>query len=759
MVLVAAILLWPESPTSSSQDSPPVSATLQEIAPETSTIAPQLTRTEMEAVEEQYGASKQTETRDGFALLRTFVHDAQKRPVGEIPVQLWIHWPGFDPSPWLSATSEEDGIARIQVPLKFAEEEGLSLTLGFGFPNAKEDSVTISPTDIPSEPVPLALHGLGIVEVSLVAQDGSPWPHPVTISFHEAPKPRLPWGSKEEHPKPGAGTIEFETDGDGKARLLCKADDRKYEIGVFGSGYGTWERKAFAAPDHDGIRQVEVRLIEPLPLHRFLLVDAGGAPLTLQPWIGSMSRMTQFPDGGRQSQSSRVSGITDKHGIARFAYRKRKVEEPPTSRGLTVEVSLAEDAIALRGKLDLTSLSMDPAGGLGTLALAPIGILASGRVRDSAGKELDEVQILVSEDRGVPSGKPGMVTAWPLGVDVQWLPNGGFRIQGASPAENLRMRFSAIGHHDLEIPVVSGSQDLKIVLLPSLVVRGRVTGIRPKDHERARLLWIPPGSSASGNSMSGEVVSTKLDAEGNFLFSNLKDSYPGEVRVYLGNTEPELAKSTHVYPHRLDEEPDSRLLPLAVEPYHHYLIHLEDDEGKALNGVQYFLSNSFNNPGSSRSTVFAPRIETFSTHKELKLSAFHPGFRILRSRVTPGESTLQFEEPFYARLRLENQPEVPEGMKLEVKLLTGSGSGLLNHQTMTLPSLIPKILPAIGIPEAGRFRIMLNLKHGRHIEPVYYPDGSLFFLLDVRDEPNQEFEYTFPNAGIAEAAKILEAAE
>lgn len=290
----------------------------------------------------------------------------------------------------------------------------------------------------------------------------------------------------------------------------------------------------------------------------------------------------------------------------------------------------------------------------------------------------------------------------------------------------------------------------------SLVVRGNVKGILPRHRARARVLWIPQGAVATGNSQSGEVLTTSLEKDGSFLFSELRPSGYGEVRIYLGLHDPPLANIPVVRPHTMDAVPDSRLDPLQLKPYTHILLRFEDQDGNPVEGVRYRLSPQSLSFPRMDSVAFGSEVELFTQEEIPEVLAFHPFFRIYRGRLSPGLNTLTLRDSYRATIEFTELPVVPEGMQLRMRIITQAGDGIMNPHVIDLPSTLPPILPGIGIPVGGTYEIMLELKKGRHFEVVEYPDGRLLHTLHVPDLSGQVFRFAFPNEGIAKAAKVLE---
>jgi hypothetical protein len=691
-------------------------------------------------------------------LLQVSVQDPSGEPIELVPVSLWTINRGRY-FPWKVEKTLPDGIASFALPIT-EESKDLKLAVGFEFPYVGSKTVQLSRSDLPTEPIALNLEPTGSVAVQLIGPDDQPWGLATEVRL--APAPGFFERKRKALQKSGPGIGAQKSDAEGNVLFPFVALNKQYIVGVQYNSWGKWERQTFAAPSAAG-EQIEIvlKLIKPVPMVRFRLLDPKGAPVVSHDWFGILSQF-DLSGGGMSSRGSSANSSTDAEGYTIYPLNVSQKLASWTLRQLTLSCRVPNTGPMLHARIDLTPKLNAGMQDIGDVQLLKFKPLVSGRILSDRGTPVAGVS-LTMEEQTVITGPDKQSEAWDyLSGSTKVDAEGNFTVSGSTPTAALKLTFEADGFHTLVQEVEVGSSGHQFAFEASFVISGQLEMAEGAIQKRARILFIPPGSMATGSMSSGQVSHAVLQEDGRFVISGLKNQTPGEIALFYGGGETALARIPDVSPVPADASPDPRINPLRIGPVHHFEVSFVNSAGKSVRDVQFLV---FADPAGQElgigqqlrdSTVFGNRLELQSPLARFKVGYYAEGYQYGEAEIEPGETTLTLKTAVMATLHLDNTLELPPGTQLQVELESEAAMGLADDR-VTLPAFIPSVLPIVPIPAAGTYRIKLRLKdiESKKSTEVYWPGGAESLEILVGEHEGQEFNASFPNEQIQEAAAKL----
>jgi hypothetical protein len=693
-------------------------------------------------------------------LLQVSVQDPAGEPIELVPVSLWTINRGRH-YPWQVESTLQDGIASFALPIT-EESKDLKLAVGFEFPYVGSKTVQLSRSDLPTEPIVLNLEPTGSVAVQLIGPDDQPWGLATEVRL--APTPGFFERKSKALQKSGPGIGALKSDAEGKVLFPFVALKKQYIVGVQYNSWGKWERQTIAAPAVAGeLIDIVLKLIEPVPMIRFRLLDPEGAPVVSRDWFGILSQF-DLSGGGMSSRGSSANSSTDAEGYTIYPLNVSQKLASWTLRQLTLSCRVPNTGPMLYARIDLTPKLNAGMQDIGDVQLLKFKPLVSGRILSDRGTPVAGVS-LTMEEQTVITGPDKQSEAWDyLSGSTKVDAEGNFTVSGSTPTAALKLTFEADGFHPLVQEVEVGSSGHQFAFEASFVISGQLIMAEGNSAKRASVRFVPPGAIATGSMRSGRVSNAVMQEDGRFVISGLKDQTSGEIAVFYGRSETALSRISDVSPMPADTAQDPRINPLRIGEIHHYEVSFMNSAGKKVRGVQYLLSAV--DPGQQSgtgkplqaSTGFGSFLELQSQIDRFKLSYYTEGFQYDEAEIEPGETIITLKTAVMATLRLDNTLELPPGTELQIELESEAAMGLANDR-VTLPAFIPAVLPILPIPAAGTYRIKLRLKdiESKKSTEVYWPGGAESLEILVGEHEGQEFNASFPNEQIQEAAAKLKA--
>jgi hypothetical protein len=692
--------------------------------------------------------------------LRVLVHDPEGQPLATVPVSLWTMSRGRY-YPWKEVGTLEDGIATFDLPPLDGADD-LKLAVGFKFPYVGSKTVQLKRSALPAEPISLSLEATGSIAVQLIGPDDQPWPYATEVRL--VPAPGFFERKSKALQKFGPGYGSQESNAEGQVVFPFVAIKKQYVVGVQYNSWGKWQRRNFAAPAKAGGKvEIVLRLIEPVPMVRFRLLDPDGAPVNSRDWFGVLSQF-DLSNGGMSSRGSSANSNTDADGYTLFPINVNQRLDSWTLRQLTLNCRVPDTGPMLHARVDLTRKLNPGVQDIGDVQLLKFKLLASGRILSDRGTPVEGVS-LTMEEQTVITGPESQSEHWDyLSGATQVKADGSFTVSGSSSTTALKLTFEADGYHPLVQEVAVGSSGHQFQFEASFVISGQLILAEGSAPQRARLIFVPSGSMVTGSMSSGNISHAVIKEDGHFMISGLKNQTPGEIAVFYGSGETALARIPEVSPLPVDAAPDPRLNPLRIGEMHHYEVSFVNSAGNKVRNVQYLL---FANPAGQElglgkqlrdSTVFNNRLELQSPLDHFKVGYYAEGYQYGEIEIEPGETVVTLKTAVMATLRLDNTLELPPGTELRIELESDAAMGLVNDG-VTLPAFIPTVLPIVPIPAAGTYHIKLRLKDIESNKSILvsWPDGAETLDFEVGEHEGQEFNASFPNQQIREAAEKLKA--
>jgi hypothetical protein len=707
----------------------------------------------------------QTSTQEETFALQVQVVSPQGDKLAGVPVSLWTVFEGrYSSLPWKESVTNESGLATLHLPPPPADYDR-SLAVGFPFPCGKSKPVRLMRSELPAEPITLTLAATGEVEVQLLGADGKPWLLPMTVIL--APSPGLFQDKRSVLRKDGPSYAIAKTNNQGLVHFPHVALNRALVAGlasvVGNDQWGQWSTEGFAGPrTAGGLTKIQLRLTKPADVVRFRLLDPDGEPVRERAWSAIITEYTVL-DSSFRTQGRQRKQTTDELGYTLCGLPQLRADEPWTYRGFILTCQLIDGGRKLQAEVDLTEDFGPGVHDLGDVQLQSFSLLAGGQLVSGAGAELHHLSVRVESVAFAPNGASGYQQWEPVIHEAVFEPDGGFQIEGVTSAKRVRLTFQAEGYHGLVKIVDVGSSNLDFALEASLLVTGRLELPEGFDLSRAKVYFIPPGSSATGSSRAGRVSVAKLQQDGSFAFSGLQDAAGGEVAVFWGRSNTALARIADVVPVAAHVIPDPRINPLRVGSIHHYEVSFVDEDGESVRNIRYRIFKDVDSPESTQSedlqdgTGFTNHFTLNTQQQKVKVGYWQAGFAYSEQIIAPGDTQLVLQPPVFATLKLENNLDLPVGVDLEAQLISDAAGGLASMRE-TVPAAIPFLLPKIPLPTAGIYQVKLFLKdkETRKSVPVSWEDGSLTKEFVVSEDSGQVFRVSFPNDNIQLAAEQLQ---
>lgn len=759
-VFIAAIFIWVKFTTQKETENPSGVAVVQEnLPPEQAPSSKQNAASPLErnTLSTESLLAPASEKQTDSNLLRVLVQSPKGKAMGGVPVSVW-KLRKDQHLPWKIESTDLSGRVEFSIP-PYEAGKDFSMVVGFAFPCGDARSVKLLRSDLPKGTMNLMLSSIGQVKIQLLDQEGANWRYPIKVSLVPEPTDgnheslsRFQIGHGYGHAISNAeGVVEFPCIGDGSSVLAS----------VLEAGFGDWESKSFQGPPGNGKVIKDLQLLSDKSMAHFRLLLPNGEPATLQAWEAEFRSFSIEGEAGSTGSTWQAHGTTDREGFGRLPLIEQVNEGEWTKRILLIEAKVSEHSAMLRAKIDILGKELTSGMDLGDVHLDPEAVLLAGHVLTEQGIPIENVTMGVREIVQVANVTRNMDFEESLANLFVPKENGAFQLRGSHPPRKMKLKISAPGFMEKEMTALTGESDLDIRLVASAVVKGQILGLSKDLLEKTLVHFIQEGSQVVGYMKMGHVVSAAPDSEGHFFLSGFEDIKIGKVAVFVNQSDEALAEVMEVTPWMISDPPDSRLQPMTVRKSNRFVVNLVDTKGDPVkNAKRRVIPAEAVNP--SVNIHFAPstngsKFEFFDPRVEVQVFFYHPDFQVVDAIVQPGETTLVFEPPFTAKIEITNQLVLPEDFKLVVSVQSDADRGLVQDR-IVIPEDIPTFLEDIPIPRAGTYRIYIELfdmTSFYDMHEVSWPNGEEFRSIEVLNQPDQVFRFTFPTEQIQEVVDAI----
>ncbi|PCJ54215.1 MAG: hypothetical protein COA70_06165 [Planctomycetota bacterium] len=700
--------------------------------------------------------SKLPELETGAQILSVQVINGQGHPSPKVPVSIWKVRSGTH-SAWLLENTQANGIARFEMP-PLEPGKDFTMVVGFAFPCGEARSVKFLRSEIPTSTVLLTLAATGTVEVQLLDEADKPWLFPTEVRC--APTSKVEASNSIPRGYAGPGLVSMTTDKDGRIAFPCVSRESSHTASVFAGNFGEWGQKAFDAPKSNRTIKLNLQLLEANPRATFRILKPDGSPLAQHAWSGWLNQFS-IEEGNNWSWPYRMAGRTDSQGYATIAITDSLVGKTWTSRDLVIEAVIEETEPALRARRETLSMKLASSPFLGDLRLEPASIFVGGYIFSTSGLPIEGVKVGTQEESIVSTQVRTESKFTPTPTQTTLHEDGSFQLWGSVRPKVLKLMVSAPGFHAQEVVADVGDTNLEIRLEPSLIVSGQLVGLGKETLEKTRVHYVPPGAKVAGFIRSGKVVTQTPDSEGLFLLSGIESTEDGKVQVFIQNSDAPFLEVEEVSPWAFDADGDSRFHPLLAKEPFVYRVYLKTPEGEIALGAKHHVDFGFGFSGRQGSAfpqiVTEGYFETYAATETLALNFHHKKYRPIHATVKPGDSTLTFQPPLFAKVELSEFPTIPDDIEI-LFLVESKADRNISRHAGHLGELTPEALQAVPISSAGTYLVSLFLIVNDSWPDkldVLWPNGEKVLEVEVLDQPDQVFQITFPYVGIQEAIQRL----